>query len=191
MKFYALVAVDHQYRLVGLTSGLSCIEATSDGRDRKALYRAFAAASVVQARILQEAQVPDCAATRDPTYCPPLPVNHQNTQMAKVSRQRLSLVPDSLVPSRPTTLPPSIHHGDGRSREKNHPHQVCAWVFDCAAPFMCRTGPCAPHPRFRNSSRRVASHRHGVYCIRCANYPLTWSQFSCSTVVFGAGNTRW
>jgi len=56
VKFYALVAVDHQYRLVGLTSGLSCIEATSDGRDRKALYRAFAAASVVQARILQEAQ---------------------------------------------------------------------------------------------------------------------------------------
>ena len=56
VKFYVLVAVDHQYRLVGLTPGLSCIASASDGRDRKALNRAFAAASVVHARILQDAQ---------------------------------------------------------------------------------------------------------------------------------------
>jgi len=56
VKFYALVAVDHQYRLVGLTPGLSCIASASDGRDRKALNRAFAAASVLRARILRDAQ---------------------------------------------------------------------------------------------------------------------------------------
>ena len=56
VKFYALVTVDHQYRLVGLTPALSCIAYASDGRDRKALYRAFAAASVVQARILRDAE---------------------------------------------------------------------------------------------------------------------------------------
>ena len=56
MKFYGHVAVDHQYRLVGLTPGLSCIAYASDGRDRKAIYRAFTAASVVQARILRDAE---------------------------------------------------------------------------------------------------------------------------------------
>ncbi|KAF8958694.1 hypothetical protein BDZ97DRAFT_1840869 [Flammula alnicola] len=56
VRFYALIAVDHQYRLVSLTPGLSCIPSASDGHDRKALYRAFAAASVLQARILQDAQ---------------------------------------------------------------------------------------------------------------------------------------
>ena len=35
MKFYALVAVDHQYRLVGLTPSLSCIASASGGREAK------------------------------------------------------------------------------------------------------------------------------------------------------------
>ncbi|KAF8954989.1 hypothetical protein BDZ97DRAFT_1861950 [Flammula alnicola] len=56
VRFYALVAVDHQYRLVNLTSCLSCVPSASDGHDRKALHRAFAAASVLQARILEDAQ---------------------------------------------------------------------------------------------------------------------------------------
>ncbi|KAF8964968.1 hypothetical protein BDZ97DRAFT_1637792, partial [Flammula alnicola] len=56
MRFYALIAVAHQYRLVNLTSCMSCIPSASDGRDCKALYRAFAAASVPQARILEDAQ---------------------------------------------------------------------------------------------------------------------------------------
>jgi serine/threonine protein kinase len=56
VKFYALVAVNHQYRLVGLTPGLSCIAYASNGLDRKALSRAFVAASVVQARILRDAE---------------------------------------------------------------------------------------------------------------------------------------
>lgn len=56
MKFYALVAVNHQYQLVGLTPGLSCIVSASDGHDRKALNRAFTAALAVQAHILQDTQ---------------------------------------------------------------------------------------------------------------------------------------
>ena len=39
-------AVDRQIRLVSLTSTNCCIRSTSDGRDRKSLYRVFTAASV-------------------------------------------------------------------------------------------------------------------------------------------------
>ncbi|KAF8804084.1 hypothetical protein BYT27DRAFT_7108055, partial [Phlegmacium glaucopus] len=56
VRFYGIIAIDHQYRLVNLTPSLSCIPSASDGHDRKALYRAFAAASVLQARILEDAQ---------------------------------------------------------------------------------------------------------------------------------------
>ncbi|KDR67624.1 hypothetical protein GALMADRAFT_146913 [Galerina marginata CBS 339.88] len=51
VKFYAHIAIVHQYRLVTLTPALSCIPSASDGRDRKALYRAFAVASVLQIQI--------------------------------------------------------------------------------------------------------------------------------------------
>jgi serine/threonine protein kinase len=40
-----------QYRLVTLTPALSCMPDASDGRDRRALYTAFTAASVLQAYI--------------------------------------------------------------------------------------------------------------------------------------------
>ncbi|KDR69821.1 hypothetical protein GALMADRAFT_76982 [Galerina marginata CBS 339.88] len=56
LRFYGIIAIDHQYRLVNLTPNLSCIPSASDGRDRKALYKAFSAASVLQARILEDAQ---------------------------------------------------------------------------------------------------------------------------------------
>src|ERR1700761_6464848 len=56
ITFYALLAVDHQIRLVKLTPPLSCIRSTSDGRDRDSLYLAFMAASVLQAHILEDAR---------------------------------------------------------------------------------------------------------------------------------------
>ncbi|TFK76225.1 hypothetical protein BDN72DRAFT_830767 [Pluteus cervinus] len=55
VKFYAMLSLDTQFRLVSLTPALSCIPSASEGRDRSALYRAFAAASILQARILQDA----------------------------------------------------------------------------------------------------------------------------------------
>ncbi|KAJ3500012.1 hypothetical protein NLJ89_g9980 [Agrocybe chaxingu] len=54
VKFYAVIVLDSRYRLVSLTPALSCIRSASDGHDRTALYAAFTAASVLQARILQD-----------------------------------------------------------------------------------------------------------------------------------------
>ncbi|KAH9077692.1 hypothetical protein EDB83DRAFT_2548709 [Lactarius deliciosus] len=56
ITFYAVLAVDHQIGLVSLTPALSCVQSASEGRDRKSLYLAFAAASVLQAQILEDAQ---------------------------------------------------------------------------------------------------------------------------------------
>ncbi|KAI6026740.1 hypothetical protein BKA83DRAFT_4247357 [Pisolithus microcarpus] len=54
LQFYAVIAVDHRFKLVSLTSMYSCIETAFDGRDRKLLYLAFTAASVLQAQILHD-----------------------------------------------------------------------------------------------------------------------------------------
>ncbi|KIL58378.1 hypothetical protein M378DRAFT_181285 [Amanita muscaria Koide BX008] len=54
ITFYAIIAIDHRFRIVSLTPGLSCIPSASDGRDRTLLYSAFTAALVLQARILQD-----------------------------------------------------------------------------------------------------------------------------------------
>ncbi|KAH9077703.1 hypothetical protein EDB83DRAFT_2285803 [Lactarius deliciosus] len=56
ITFYAVLAVDYQIRLVSLTPTFSCVRSASDGRDRKSLYLAFAAASVLQAQILEDAR---------------------------------------------------------------------------------------------------------------------------------------
>ncbi|KAI6026765.1 hypothetical protein BKA83DRAFT_4247507 [Pisolithus microcarpus] len=54
LQFYAVIAVDHRFKLVSLTSMYSCIETAFDGRDRKLLYLAFTAASVLRAQILHD-----------------------------------------------------------------------------------------------------------------------------------------
>ncbi|KAH9979886.1 hypothetical protein BGW80DRAFT_1441969 [Lactifluus volemus] len=51
IKFYAIILIGIQYRLVSLTPALSCIPHVLDGQDRQALYTAFTAASVLQAHI--------------------------------------------------------------------------------------------------------------------------------------------
>ena len=56
IRFYAILAIDHRFRLVNLTPAFSCAKSASDGRDRKSLYSAFTAASVLQAHILEDAQ---------------------------------------------------------------------------------------------------------------------------------------
>jgi len=56
VRFYGIVLLGHQYRSVTLTPALSCLSAGTEGWERKAIYRAFAAASVLQARILEDAQ---------------------------------------------------------------------------------------------------------------------------------------
>jgi len=56
LTFYAIIAIGHQLKLVSLTPTLSCIQSASDGRDRASLYLAFTAASVLQARILQDVE---------------------------------------------------------------------------------------------------------------------------------------
>ncbi|KAH9064578.1 hypothetical protein EDB87DRAFT_1252314 [Lactarius vividus] len=56
ITFYAVLAVDHRIRLVSLTPTLCCVRSASDGRDRKSLYLAFAAPSVLQVQILEDAQ---------------------------------------------------------------------------------------------------------------------------------------
>jgi len=54
VKFYAMLSLDTQFRLVSLTPALSCIRSASEGRDHDALYRAFMAASVLHAHILKD-----------------------------------------------------------------------------------------------------------------------------------------
>lgn len=56
ITFYGLVVVDSQIRLISLTPAYSCIRSASEGRDRESLYRAFTAASVLQAHILNDTQ---------------------------------------------------------------------------------------------------------------------------------------
>jgi hypothetical protein len=51
VKFYAILSIGSQYRLVALTPTLSCIFSASEGGDREALHQAFTAASMVQIRI--------------------------------------------------------------------------------------------------------------------------------------------
>ncbi|KAF8549503.1 hypothetical protein OG21DRAFT_1525759 [Imleria badia] len=54
VTFYAMIYFG-QWRVVALTPALSCIRASGDGDDRNALYKAFTAASVLLARIDQDA----------------------------------------------------------------------------------------------------------------------------------------
>jgi hypothetical protein len=56
ITFYALITVNTQIRLVNLTPTYSCIRSACEGRDRRSLYRAFTAASVLQAHILDDAE---------------------------------------------------------------------------------------------------------------------------------------
>jgi len=54
VTFYAIIALGHQYRLVPLTSTLSCVRHANDGADREKLYTAFEAAHVLLAEILKD-----------------------------------------------------------------------------------------------------------------------------------------
>ncbi|KAI6022555.1 hypothetical protein EDC04DRAFT_2900835 [Pisolithus marmoratus] len=54
VTFYAMIFV-HRWRIVSLTPGLSCIRTSGDGDDRIALYNTFTAASVLLARIQDDA----------------------------------------------------------------------------------------------------------------------------------------
>ncbi|KIL70470.1 hypothetical protein M378DRAFT_68187 [Amanita muscaria Koide BX008] len=56
ITFYAIIAIDHRFRIVSLTPGFSCIPSASGGQDRTSLYSAFTAASVLQAHILQDSE---------------------------------------------------------------------------------------------------------------------------------------
>ena len=55
IMFYAIVLIDHHFRLVTLTPTFSCIQSALDGCDCMSLYLAFSAASVLQAHILHNA----------------------------------------------------------------------------------------------------------------------------------------
>lgn len=57
ITFYAIIAIDHRFRIIPLTPTFSCIASASDGRDRTCLYSAFLASSVLQARIIQDATI--------------------------------------------------------------------------------------------------------------------------------------
>jgi len=56
VRFYGIVLLGHQYRCVALTPALSCVAASTEGWERKALYKAFSAASVLLAHIHQDAR---------------------------------------------------------------------------------------------------------------------------------------
>ena len=57
ITFYAIIAIDHRFRIIALMPTFSCIASASDGRDRIHLYSAFAASSVLQACIIRDATI--------------------------------------------------------------------------------------------------------------------------------------
>jgi hypothetical protein len=57
VRFYAIILLGHQYRVVSLTPGFSCLQSASSGKEREALYSAFAAASELQACILADVEL--------------------------------------------------------------------------------------------------------------------------------------
>ncbi|EDR05746.1 uncharacterized protein LACBIDRAFT_329298 [Laccaria bicolor S238N-H82] len=57
VTFYAIILLGHQYRLISLTPTLSCLRSASDLTDRTSLYRAFAAASVLDMRIFEDVRL--------------------------------------------------------------------------------------------------------------------------------------
>ncbi|KIM72228.1 hypothetical protein PILCRDRAFT_99398 [Piloderma croceum F 1598] len=54
ITFYAVIAIDHCFRIVTLTPTFSCIQSVSDGHNHTFPYSAFTVASVLQAHILQD-----------------------------------------------------------------------------------------------------------------------------------------
>ena len=54
MTFYAIVAIQHQYRVISLTPTLSCLPDASCGDDQKSIHAAFVAASVLLGCILED-----------------------------------------------------------------------------------------------------------------------------------------
>jgi hypothetical protein len=56
LAFYAIVAIDHRFKLVTLTPTFSCLRTACDGCNRRSLHLAFTAASVLQAHILQDVE---------------------------------------------------------------------------------------------------------------------------------------
>ncbi|TEB27973.1 hypothetical protein FA13DRAFT_1736172 [Coprinellus micaceus] len=57
VRFYAIIVLGLQYRVVSLTPALSCLQSASSGKEREALYSAFAAASELQACILADVEL--------------------------------------------------------------------------------------------------------------------------------------
>lgn len=61
VTFHAIIRLGHQYRIVPLTPTLSCLPSANDGDDRKALHKAFTAASVLLACIIADGPKLDAA----------------------------------------------------------------------------------------------------------------------------------
>jgi len=88
VTFYAIILLGHQYRLVSLTPTLSCLRSASDFIDRKSLYRAFAAASVLDMHIFADVLVA--------VMNPPAEIPSMCWQLPAVSRLRKCLMPDTM-----------------------------------------------------------------------------------------------
>ncbi|KAI6094093.1 hypothetical protein F5141DRAFT_1017916, partial [Pisolithus sp. B1] len=79
--FYAMIFVGHgQWRVVSLTPGLSCIQASGDGDGRVALYNAFTTASVLLACIREDAT--------KVVHSPPPPIKESRRNLPPISSLR-------------------------------------------------------------------------------------------------------
>jgi hypothetical protein len=68
VTFYAIILLGHQYRLVSLTPTLSCLRSASNSTDRSSLYRAFAAASVLDMLIFADVCLSCCKSTPSDSF---------------------------------------------------------------------------------------------------------------------------
>ena len=70
MIFYAIVAIQHQYRVISLTPTLSCLPDASCSDDQKSIHAAFVVASVLLGCILEDS-------TKYAVFSPPeIPPGH-------------------------------------------------------------------------------------------------------------------
>lgn len=90
-----------RWRIVSLTPGLSCIQASGEGDDRVALYKAFTAASVLLAHIKKEAMKlvinPPSQIERSSRILPPISSLHDPTSDTHIKFTILELFSSTVI----------------------------------------------------------------------------------------------
>ncbi|TFK18037.1 hypothetical protein FA15DRAFT_731608 [Coprinopsis marcescibilis] len=89
VRFYAIILLGHQYRVVSLTPALSCLRSASSGWEREVLYAAFAAACALQVFMLGDIE--------HHLHTPPPPIPRKTYSLPAVSKLKKHGVPGEYI----------------------------------------------------------------------------------------------